>query len=69
MVKETVNPERRNCFDILLPNKWIEFIFFFTIRSLTIQAQNEIELYDWIAAIQNAIGKAFHPDFKDTSSV
>ena len=46
---------------------FILLLFPFIKRTITLQAQNEIEHYDWVAAIQSAIGKVFHPESKDES--
>ncbi|KAI8818158.1 uncharacterized protein EV422DRAFT_192422 [Fimicolochytrium jonesii] len=47
MVKETPTPERRFCFDLVSPTK-----------TLTLQAQNEAQLKDWISALQAAISRS-----------
>ncbi|KAJ3179186.1 Arf-GAP with coiled-coil, ANK repeat and PH domain-containing protein 1 [Geranomyces variabilis] len=47
MVKETPAPERRFCFDLVSPTK-----------TMTLQAQNEEQLKDWIGALQAAIAKS-----------
>ncbi|KAJ3007816.1 Arf-GAP with coiled-coil, ANK repeat and PH domain-containing protein 2 [Thoreauomyces humboldtii] len=47
MVKETPSPERRFCFDLVSPSK-----------TMTLQAQNDEQMKDWISALQAAIGRS-----------
>ncbi|KND00518.1 uncharacterized protein SPPG_04828 [Spizellomyces punctatus DAOM BR117] len=57
-VKETPNPERRFCFDLVSPNK-----------ALTLQAQSEDQMKDWMSVLQAAISRSISDEGFVTSPV
>jgi hypothetical protein len=57
MVREVTLPDRRNCFEIVSPN-----------RTFLLQSENEKDLQDWISTLQTAIGKALNNDEKPEMS-
>ncbi|KAJ3150717.1 Arf-GAP with coiled-coil, ANK repeat and PH domain-containing protein 2 [Geranomyces michiganensis] len=57
MVKETPTPERRFCFDLVSPAK-----------TMTLQAQNDEQLKDWIGALQAAIAKSISEEGSGANS-